>query len=78
MNGEFDPDTITKADMNQLANHIENYVMVLEEVMVIPEDIIESKKNVEEAIKVVRKLIKKLRNGDMDVFKDRDEWNLLD
>ena len=74
----FDPTDITRDDMNQLAEIFEEYINMLEKVMIIPDDIYdECKKNIDEAIKRVRKLIKKLRKGDKSVFKDEDEWNNL-
>jgi len=78
MHNEFDPANITKDDMKLLADHIEDYIMVLEEVMVIPKGIMESRENVSHAIRMVKKLIKKLKAGDKSVFKDYDEWNMLD
>lgn len=78
MRDVFDPDNISKEDMNRLADAIENYINLLEEIMIIPEEIIdECGDDVEEGIKRSKKLIKKLRNGDKSVFKDSDEWNSL-
>ena len=78
MRDVFDPDNISKEDMNRLADAIENYITLLEEIMIIPEEIIdECGDDVEEGIKRSKKLIKKLRNGDKSVFKDSDEWNSL-
>ena len=71
------PETITRADMKKLADHIEEYVMVLQEVMIIPEEIMHKEEEIKHAIKIVNKLIKKLRKGDKNVFKDADEWNSL-
>lgn len=74
----FDPNDITKADMNKLADVFENYLDELLRVMIIPKDILDDcKKDIDEATKRVRKLIKKLRKGDRSVFKDEDEWNSL-
>ena len=78
MRDVFDPDNISKEDMNRLADAIENYINLLEEIMIIPEEIIdECGDDVEEGIKRSKKLIKKLRNGDKSAFKDSDEWNSL-
>jgi len=73
----FDPDDITKSDMKYLADHIEEYIMVLEEVMIIPDEIMDKEDQIKDAIKTVKKLIKKLREGDTGVFKDKEEWNLI-
>lgn len=76
----IDPENIKKKDMKQLADHIENYINLLEEVMIIPDDMMEAHgKRIENGIKLVKKkLIKKLRKGDRSVFKDPEDWNLLD
>jgi hypothetical protein len=74
----FTPDDITQADMDKIAEHIEIYINTLEEVMIIPQDMMKSHgERIEKAIKVSRKLIKKLRNGDKSVFKDEDDWNVI-
>ena len=74
----FDPDNISKEDMNRLADSIEDYLNFLQEIMVIPKEIIdEHGDDIHEGIKRSKKLIKKLRNGDKSVFKDSDEWNSL-
>ena len=75
---EFNPYDIKKSDCNKLADAIENYVELFEEVMIIPKEI---KKKEEDEVKMAlletKKLIKKLRKGDTSVFKDADEWNHL-
>ena len=74
----FDPENITKSDMNKLADHIEEYIDMLEEVMIIPSDMKEEHgKRIEKALEVSKKLIKKLRKGDSSVFKDAEDWNLI-
>lgn len=74
----FDPDDITKSDMNKVADHIEEYINMLEEVMIIPKDMMEDhEKKINKAIKVSRKLIAKLRKGDTSVFKDAEDWNVI-
>lgn len=71
-------DNITKADMNNLADAIDEYLNVLTEVMIIPEEI---KRDIEDdvksSMKLVKELVKKLRKGDRSVFKDEDEWNSI-
>ena len=73
---EFDPRNIRKKDMDRLADNIENYIDFLENVIVIPDDIKDKHEDdIKAAIKMSKKLIKKLRNGDSSVFKSEDEWN---
>ena len=75
---DFDPENITKSDMNKLAEHIEEYINMLEEVMIIPSDIKEEHgKRIEKALDVSKKLVRKLRKGDSSVFKDTEDWNLI-
>lgn len=75
---EFDPNDIRKEDMNYLADNIEEYVTQLEDVMIIPDEIIdECGDQIKEGIKRTKKLIEKLRKGDKSVFKDADDWNSL-
>ena len=77
-NNTFDPDNITKFDMNKIADHIEKYIDMLEEVMIIPKDMLDdNEKKINKAIKVSKKLISKLRKGDTSVFKDIDDCNLI-
>lgn len=75
----FDPHDIRQSDMNKLAEAIEEYLQVLNEVMVIPDEIKEDcEEQIKEGKKRTEKLIRKLRKGDISVFKDEDEWNSLD
>lgn len=77
-NDSFDPKNIRQHDMNKLAEAIEEYIHVLEDIMVIPKDLKkECGKDIEEGLRISKKLIKKLRKGDRDVFKSEDEWNPL-
>lgn len=65
--------------MKRLAEAIKAYVDELENVMVIPDDLVDKYEDeIKEGIKRTRKLIKKLENGDKSVFKDEDEWNYLE
>lgn len=75
INNQFDPYDIEKQDMVDLADDIEAYLEAFQEVMIIPKefeaqygDLIRS------SVGTVRKLIHKLRKGDVSVFKDPDEW----
>lgn len=74
----FDPDNISKEDMNNIADNIENYIELLKDVMIIPESISKKhEKRIQKALKITEKLIKKLRKGDTSVFKDREDWDLF-
>ena len=73
---EFDPDNVSKDLCNKLASHLENYVSLLEEVMIFPKEMKEKDKmKMKDAVKTTKKLIKKLRKGDTSVFKDVNEIN---
>ena len=69
----FDPNQLNRDQLKALANSIEEYLMLLEEVMIFPEELEGNKKEFMEAIKITKKLIKKLRAGDKSVFKSYDE-----
>ena len=69
----FDPNQLTRDQLKALANSIEEYLMLLEEVMIFPEELEGNKKEFMDAIKITKKLIKKLRAGDKSVFKSYDE-----
>lgn len=74
--GIINPDNISKEDMCKLADHIETYIDTLQEVMIIPENLMkEYEERINDGIKICKKLIQKLRKGDRSVFKDEDEWN---
>lgn len=74
----FDPDNIRKEDMIFMADHLEDYLELLEEVMIIPDEIQdEFGDKISEGIKRTKKLIAKLRKGDTSVFKDADEYNSI-
>lgn len=76
MRDVFDPDDVRKEDLNLFADHLEEYINLLEEVMIIPDEIMEkSGDKIKEGIKRTKKLINKLRKGDISVFKDADEMN---
>lgn len=73
---EFDPRNIRKKDMDKLADAIEDYIDLLKNIMIIPDNIKDKHEDeIKGAIKVAQKLIKKLRNGDTSVFKSEEEWN---
>ena len=72
------PESISKEDMRKLADHIEKYIEVLEEVMIIPEDLQkEYGERINHGIKISKKLIQKLRKGDKSVFKEQEDWNSI-
>lgn len=76
MANTFDPHNIKQSEMNKLADAIEEYLDVLEKVIIIPEEMKKDcEEKIKEGIKRTEKLIKKLRKGDTSVFKDEDEWN---
>jgi D-mannonate dehydratase len=73
--GKIDSDfPIKRSEMSELANHIETYLEVLEDVFIIPDHIKSSKKKMDQSIEITKKLIRKLRKGDISVFKDPDDW----
>ena len=73
---EFDPRNIRKKDMDKLADAIEDYIDLLKNIMIIPDNIKDKHEDeIKGAIKIAQKLIKKLRNGDTSVFKSEEEWN---
>jgi len=68
----FSSENISDVDMKNLADHIEKYLFLFEDIMIIPEEFKINEKDVQSAKKIVRKLIKKLRKGDRSVFKE--DW----
>lgn len=75
---DFDPSNIRKSDMNKLADAIEEYVELFEELMIVPKEISKQEEaEIRFGLAETKKLIKKLRKGDTSVFKDYDEWNYL-
>lgn len=74
----IDPDNIRQKDMDRLADAIEEYIKFLEDIMIIPDDVAAKYgKSIKEGLVRTKKLIKKLRKGDISVFKDSDEWNSI-
>lgn len=72
----FDPENISKSDMNKLAEHIEEYMDTLKEVMIIPQEMMDDHgKRINKALEVSEKLVRKLRKGDSSVFKDMEDCN---
>lgn len=69
---DFSSENISDIDMKNLADHIEKYLFLFEDIMIIPEEFKINEKDVQSAKKIIRKLIKKLRKGDRSVFKE--DW----
>lgn len=67
---DFSSENISDIDMKNLADHIEKYLFLFEDIMIIPEEFKINEKDVQSAKKIIRKLIKKLRKGDRSVFKE--------
>ena len=70
--------SVSLKDMKVLADHIEEYLDTFEDVFIIPDALLSSKKRIEEAILIARTVVKKLRNGDHKVFKNIDEWDFIE
>lgn len=72
MNDLEDISNISDEDMNELGNAIEDYIELFEEIMIIPKELKKNKKEINEALEISKKLVKKLKKGDRSVFKDCD------
>lgn len=79
MSGEdFDPRNIKDADMLKLAETLTTFLEFFDECVVIQDDLKDKYgDDINEGLERVRKLIKKLKKGDLSVFKDEEEWNPL-
>lgn len=64
-----DISNITEQDMHELGNAIDDYLELFEEIMIIPEELKKNKKEINEALELSKKLVKKLKKGDRSVFK---------
>lgn len=69
---------VRDSDMKRLAESLEEFLTLRDEILIIPKELQASKNDLEEARKVVEKLIKKLKNGDRSVFKDPEDWDHLE
>ena len=68
-------DSFTKNDMRDFANHLEEYLELYQDCMVLPDDMPKrDKKMIKWAVHKVKELIKKLRKGDIEVFEDPEEY----
>lgn len=75
---EFDPDNISKQDMKTMAVHLEEFMMMHDSIMIIPDGILDKEEYVKAAKKEVRKLIDLLYEGKLNkVFKDKEDWNTI-
>ena len=64
--------------MNHMADAIDEYLNVLTEIMIIPEEIKEDiEDDIKSSMKLAKELVKKLRKGDRSVFKDEEDWNSI-
>lgn len=69
---------ISKEDMKLLAKGIEGFIELLDEIIVIPKELVDKhEKSIKEAIEISKKGIKKLKKGDKSVFKDEEDWEEL-
>lgn len=68
---------MTGSAMKLLADHIEDYLEVLTDVFIIPDHLKSSEKRFNEACRTVKKLIRKLRDGDTSVFRDPEDWDRI-
>lgn len=68
---EFDPDDCSQEQMNYLADHIENWLLVWKKIMIIPDELLdECEDYVNESERRARFMINKLRKGKRSVFKE--------
>ena len=66
-----------EAEMKDFADAIELYIDELENVMIIPKDIMDKEGDkILANIELAKKLVHKIRKGKRNIFKDPDEWDL--
>lgn len=77
--GDFSLDDVTKDDMVNMADGIENFLILMREIMIFPDEMkARDIKEFNNAIERVEELIVLLRKGKKDkVFKDADDWNSI-
>lgn len=77
--GDFSLDDVTKDDMVNMADGIENFLIMMREIMIFPDEMkARDIKEFNNAIERVEELIVLLRKGKKDkVFKDADDWNSI-
>ena len=69
-------DNITRREMSEFADHLEEYLELYLDCMVMPNDMPKrDKKMIKWAIHKVKELIKKLRKGDIEVFDDYEGFS---
>lgn len=71
------PSDITPLEMEIIADNLEAYLDLMEDVFVVPDSIRGSEKTIRKNIARVHELIRRLRDGDRGVFKDDDDCDLL-
>jgi len=65
-----------EAEMKDFADAIELYIDELENVMIIPKDIMDKEGDkILANIELAKKLVRKIRKGKRNIFKDPDEWD---
>lgn len=75
---EFDPRHITQYHMDKLADCIERYADFMSTCAIVQDGAPKgTQEALDEGLKRVNVLIKKLRKGDTRVFKDEEDWNPL-
>lgn len=66
----------SKEELEDFADSLELYLDELENIMIIPKNMMDKEGDkIKHNIELARKLVKKIRKGDMDIFKDPDEWD---
>lgn len=71
------PSDLTVREMEIMADHLEYFIELLEDVFIVPDNIKYSEEQIKRNMKLVHELINRLRDGDRKVFKDDDECDLL-
>ena len=74
---DVDESNISDRNMEILADHIKGYLDLLLEVFIIPDNIMNKKSSIYDAIGVVKDLIRELNKHNRSVFKDKDDWVYL-
>lgn len=75
---DFDPRNITQYHMDKLADCIETFADLMGTIAIVQDGAPKgTQEGLDEGLKRVKILLKKLRKGDRRVFKDDEEWNDL-
>jgi len=71
-------DKYFEEELKELADSIELYIDELENIMIIPKEIMNKEGNkILENIELAKKLVRKIRKGKLDMFKDPEDWDNL-